>query len=234
MAQVPLVRTPVAMSDYCHALLRAWKAELGILPTKAAAGVLWAQYMIETGGAACWCWNLGNVKVTQAQVDAGVPFFDLPGTWEMVNGVRVVLRDGDPGRRFRAFASLEEAMLEHFRFLRNRRYKTSWPSVEAGDCLGFAQHLKAAGYFTATAEAYAAGMLPHHRRWMASTVYEDQVQALLAAMEADTDPELPAAEEPTPFPIVHPRIPLDRPALDEDELPTVIGIDDDEPPPAAA
>lgn len=233
MAQVPLVRTAVAKLDYARALLRAWKAECNVLPTKQAAGVLWSQYMIETGGAACWCWNLGNVKVTQGQVDAGVPYFDLPGTWEIINGQRVVLKEGDPGRRFRAFASLEEGMLEHFRFLRNRRYKASWPSVEEGDCLGFARHLKAAGYFTASAEAYAAGMLQHHRAWMASPVYETAVQELLAAMEADTDPDIQVPSEPEPFQIVHPRIPLDRPGLDEDELPTVIANDDGDPPDAA-
>ncbi len=202
MALVPLIRTPVAMTDYARALLRAWKAECNVFPAKEAAGVLWAQYMIETGGAATWNFNLGNVKVTQAQVDAGVPYFDLPGTWEIIDGQRVVLQPGDPGRRFRAFASLDDAMLEHFRFLRNRRYKSSWPSVEAGDCTAFARHLKAAGYFTASAEAYAAGMLPHHKHWMKSLAFDDELQKLLTALEAETEPELPPVDS-EPMAVVH-------------------------------
>jgi hypothetical protein len=177
------------MADYARALLRAWRDQLGTTPSKAGAGVLWSQYGIETGLQACWCHNIGNVKVTQAQIDAGVDWFDLPGTWEMVGGRRVVLLEGDPGRRFRAFDSLEEAMGEHFRFLRGRRYAIAWPAVEAGDCAGFARRLKAAGYFTASAESYAAGMLAHHERWMRSHVWED-----VLASEAPTEPELPAAE----------------------------------------
>jgi hypothetical protein len=197
MSQVPLHRTPIAMSDYARALLRAWRLETGALPTKQAAGVLWAQYMIETGGSACWCFNLGNVKVTAAQVAAGVPWFDLPGTWEIVGGKRVVLPEGDPGRRFRAYASLADAMVEHLRFLRNKRYKPAWPAVEAGDVMGFARMLKAAGYFTASAEDYGGGMMWHYRRWLSSTVYENARDEVEVMQAAETEPELPGDDEPT-------------------------------------
>lgn len=188
MAQVKLTRTPIGMSDYARALLLAWRDELGVIPTKAAAGVLWSQYMIETGGKACWNWNIGNVKISASQVAAGLPWIDLPGTWEIIGGKRVVLADGDPGRRFRAFDSLADAMAEHFKFLRGRRYAVAWPSVEAGDCAAFARRLKAAGYFTAPAEDYARGMLGHHRQWMGSRVWDT-----IAVQEAETLRELPAA-----------------------------------------
>jgi hypothetical protein len=191
MSQVPIQRTPIAMVDFARGLMKAWRAELGELPTKQSAGVLWAQYMIETGGAATWCHNLGNVKVTQTQVDAGVDWFDLPGTWEIVNGKRVVLPEGDPGRRFRAYASLDDAMVEHLRFLRNRRYKPAWPAVEAGDVMGFARMLKAAGYFTASAEDYGGGMMWHYRRWMGSAVYENVRDEIDALQAAETERELP-------------------------------------------
>jgi hypothetical protein len=222
MPLVPLKRTPIAMSDYCKALLKAWQADLTALPTKQGAGVLWAQFMMETGGQACWNFNLGNVKVTQAQVDAGVDWIDLSGTWEVVGGKRVVLPDGHPGRRFRAYETLAEAMREHLRFLRNKRYAVAWPAVEAGNPDVFARRLKIAGYYTAPADQYAAGMVAHHRRWMSSLVYEQAVAELLAQMEAETQPELPklcdADEEPegttvvrlADFSVVHPPVPLER------------------------
>jgi len=213
MPQVPLKRTPIAMSDFARGLLRAWRAELGDLPSKQASGVLWAQYMIETGGAACWNWNIGNVKVTPAQVAAGVDWFDLPGTWEIINGVRTTLVAGDPGRRFRAYTSLDDAMVEHLKFLRNRRYKVAWPAVEAGDVMDFARRLKAAGYFTASAEDYGGGMMWHYRRWLGSTVYENERDAIEMLQDAPTEPELP--DEPDPdstkvvtWDIIHPKVPL--------------------------
>ncbi len=213
MAQVPLKRTVITMGEFARALVKAWRHELGVLPTKQAGGIVWAQYMIETGGAACWSWNIGNLKVTQAQVDAGVDWHDLPGTWEIVNGVRVTLVAGDPGRRFRAYASLDDAMIEHLRFLRNRRYKVAWPAVEAGDYAEFARRLKAAGYFTASAEDYARGMKWPFDRWMVSTAYETATTETLAEMEAETQPELelpPSRRPPTieDFAIVHPPVPL--------------------------
>jgi hypothetical protein len=222
MSQVPLKRTPVAMSDYARGLIRAWHKLLGVVPTKQAAGVLWAQYMLETGGPACWNWNLGNVKVTQAQVDAGVHWHDLPGTWEIVNGKKVVLPDGDKGRRFRAFGNIDEAMEHHLAFLRNKRYRTSWPAVEAGDCMQFARLLKAAGYFTASAEDYGNGMLRHFRAWMASVVYENAVGDLLAELDAPTVPVLVVDVEN--FKVVHPAVPLGRPLLDGD-----LPANDDDP-----
>jgi hypothetical protein len=190
MSQVPIFRTAIAMSDYARAVVAGWRAELGVTPSKAAAGVLWAQYMLETGGAACWCWNIGNVKVTQGQVDAGVSWFDLPGTWEIINGKREVLPEGHKGRRFRAYASLTAGMTEHLRFLRNNRYKVAWPSVEAGDCDGFARRLKAAGYYTASADDYARGMLAHWRKWMASDVFDKAVDSSPVDTEAPTLPAL--------------------------------------------
>lgn len=197
MPQVPLKRTPVAMMDYARAVLRAWRELLDATPMKASVGVLWSQYMIETGGTACWGWNLGNVKITQAQIDAGLDWHDLPGTWEIINGQRIVLPEGSHGRRFRAFASLDEAMVEHLGFLRNRRYAAAWPAVERGDFDAFARLLKSAGYYTASADDYARGMAPHFKRWMGSQAWEQ-----VLASEAPTERELPAAPETQPSPVV--------------------------------
>lgn len=190
MPQVTIKRTPVPMNEYALAVLRGWRSAFdGSTPMKASVGVLWAQYMIETGGAACWNYNIGNVKVSAGQVEAGVDWIDMPGTWEVVDGKRVVLPEGHVGRRFRAFESLDEAMTEHLAFLRNRRYRHAWPGVELGDFDMFARRLKAAGYYTAPADDYAKGMAGHYRRWMASQLWEQ-----ILASEAPTERELPVAE----------------------------------------
>jgi len=210
MSQVPVLRTVATRKDYAHAAIAAWKAiHDGAEPTKEAVGVLYAQWMVETGGKYFWCWNIGNVKVTQGQVDAGVDWYDLPGTWEIINGIRVVLPEGHPGRRFRAYASLDDGMAEHLAFLRNKRYAPSWPFVVAGDPDGFARALKRQGYYTAGADDYARIMVAAHGQWMASTAFED------------------AADEPPdtePAPIVEPDQPIVHP----------LHYGDDEPPPDAA
>ncbi|HVG83524.1 MAG TPA: glucosaminidase domain-containing protein [Vicinamibacterales bacterium] len=207
MAQVPTIRTVCSTKDYAHAAIVAWRfIYKGALPTKEQVGVLYAQWMVETGGKHCWNWNIGNVKVTPAQVDAGIPWFDLPGTWEIIGGKRVVLGEGDPGRRFRAYASLDAGMAEHMAFLRNKRYAPSWPKVEAGDPDGFARALKTQGYYTAPADQYAAIMVGAHKSWMRSDAFEKALEDVIAASEAETQPDLDVyvSEGPAAFVTVLP------------------------------
>jgi hypothetical protein len=205
MTEVPRVQTTTTAQGYAHAVIRAWMALLGTIPTKEQVGVLWGQWMVETSGRACWNWNVGNVKISQAQVDAGLPWFDLPGTWEIVGGKRVVLPDGDPGRRFRAYASLDVAMREHLAFLRGKRYAPSWPFVEAGDPDGFARALKRQGYYTAPADDYARILVASHARWMGMTAYEDALAEVRSEDSRDTEPAILRADQLEPEPaIIHP------------------------------
>jgi hypothetical protein len=214
LMQVPIVRTVPSTVDYARAFIRAWRAMYPSYPTRSQCGVLYAQWMVETGGKHCWNWNIGNVKVTPAQVAAGVPFIDLPGTWEIINGKRVTLKPDDPGRRFRAFPSLDEAMREHLQFLRNKRYAPSWPFVEAGDPDGFARALKRQGYYTASADDYARIMRGAHAQFMTSGAFDDALETVREASEEVTQPALQLPS----FDIVH-ASPFQEP--------------DDEPPEAA-
>jgi hypothetical protein len=255
MSQVPLKRTPIAMSDYARGLIRAWHKALGVVPTKQAAGVLWAQYMIETGGRASWNWNIGNRKHVAGD---GHDHVELSGVWEgfapkvaegmIARGeaifstnpdhikavgrgrVAVILQPGQPGSKFVAYDSLDEAMVSHLAFLR-KRFASCWPAVEAGDCLAFAKRLKEGrdgiegtsdDYFTADSGIYGNGMLGHHRQWMASVVYENAVGDLLAELDAPTVPVLVVDVEN--FKVVHPAVPLGRPLLDGD-----LPANDDDP-----
>lgn len=218
MSQVKTYRTVCSTKDYARAFIRAWRGLYDGSPTQDQCGVLYAQWIVETSGVHCYCWNIGNVKVTQAQVDAGVSWFDLPGTWEIISGVRVVLPEGHPGRRFRAYGSLDVAMAEHVLFLRNKRYAPSWRFVEAGDPDGFARALKRQGYYTAAADDYARIMRAAHAGFAKSSAFEDAMAEVLDASERETEPELEVG------PIIHRLDFVPHPG----ELPP-----DDEPPDAA-
>ena len=192
MSQRDPVRTTPTLEAYVGAVVRAWTD--GAPCSSEACAVLWAQYMIETGGKACWNWNVGNVKAS----DLGRPWHALRGVWEGVSAAEasrlvaageavydanaahqravaprtaVVFEPPHPATRFRAFDSLDEAMGEHLALLR-RRFAKGWPGVLAGDVVAFARGLRAHGYFTASAEAYAAGMRAPFAAALASSAFE--------------------------------------------------------------
>lgn len=205
MAQVPIQRTVTSTKGYASAVIIAWRELWGATPTKAQAGVIYAQWIVETSGRDCWNNNIGNVKVTPGQVAAGVDWIDLPGTWENINGKRVVLPDGDPGRRFRAYASFADGMSEHLTFLR-KHWGPAWAHVEGGNPDGFAHALKAGrdgregtwdDYFTAPANDYARIMVGAHKGWMSSDAFDS---ALLGLSEVAPD-TIPAEAETQPYPV---------------------------------
>lgn len=151
----PIVRTRFSIDDYGDALRTAD-------PTlsREGAGVLWAQYALETGrGSACWNFNIANTKVTRAMAEAGVPFFMLPNTWEIEHGRRVVYQPPHEQTWFRAFDSLAEAMAHHLAFLA-RRYGEAWAHARSGNPTAFAIALKKRGYYTGSESVYA-GSLRH-------------------------------------------------------------------------
>jgi hypothetical protein len=210
---VPVTRTVVSMRDYARAVLRAWHLVApGTLPAKRAVAVLWAQYMIETGGAACWNWNIGNVKHVPGD---GYDYHMLRGTWEGVDKAMadaliakglaaldtneshkkavaprtaVVFQPPHPATWFRAYPSLDEAMKHHLTLLAKKRYASAWPHVVDGDFRAFAQALKSRGYFSASAAAYANGMAGHYDQFMQSSVFEDERDALEMIRDAPTEP----------------------------------------------
>lgn len=195
---VPTLATKLTPQLYVQAVVDAWSLVEEGIPSKASIGVLWAQYMVETGNRACWNWNIGNVKKVAGD---GYDYQYLNGVWEgfnpaeaarlIANGeavadpsadhakavgpgrVSIIFKPPHPQTRFRAFASLNESMRDHVRFLK-KRYADGWTKgVLVGDCDQFAVYLKAKGYFSAEASAYANGMRPAFKAFMGSTAYED-------------------------------------------------------------
>lgn len=206
MAQMPVVRTPIAMREFAAALIRVLR-QMGVQPTKQACGVFWSQYALETGaGGFCWNHNLFNHKVTQSQAAAGVPYMMLANTWEMEKGKRVTYQPPHPATWFRAYASFEAAMGDHVAAVKSGRYASSWPAVVAGDVTLYATRLRERGYYTASLASYVALLEAKLKVWNASTAYEDALDDTFDASEADTEPDFSklADDDDPPSVIVHP------------------------------
>lgn len=223
---VPTIRTVVSLRDYARAVVRAWHKVGDGIPEKSSVAVLWAQYMIETGGRDSWGWNIGNTKEIP---NDGVNYHALRGVWEGVTPahaaqliasgqavadasadhakavgpgrVSIIFQPPHPATWFSSFDSLDQAMEHHLVFLA-RRFAPAWPAVLAGDPRKFAQALKARGYFTASAEAYAAGMERPFATFMSATGYEEATEQI-ERDNTPTQPALPSEEETGSGPIVH-------------------------------
>jgi hypothetical protein len=162
----PVERTTFSLTDYARA---ARIADPSL--TREAVGVLWAQYALETGrGSSCWCNNIGNLKVTRAQAEAGTPLFMLPGTWEIERGRRVVYEPPHEQAWFRWFASLSEAMSHHLVFLA-KRYAPAWDALRAGEPTEFATKLKSRGYYTGDEGIYAASLRHLQREFLGAVLW---------------------------------------------------------------
>lgn len=200
---VRTVQTRVSISEYARAVVRAWPHVGTGIPAERSVAVLYAQYMTETGGRACWNWNIGNVKHRPGD---GFDYCIVQNVWEGVTRdhaemllregkatldtnpdhiravgagkVAVVLSADNPGCWFRAYVNLEVAMRSHLELLAKQRYASAWPHVIAGDPTAFARELHEKGYFTASAEAYAAAMWPHFDAFVHATAYEEAVAEL--------------------------------------------------------
>lgn len=215
---IPVTRTIVTLPMYAQSLVDAWngirnyvsrsKTELGLArpdisermgkaPSKATAAVLFAQYMIETGGTSSWNWNIGNAKHVK---DDGHDYHMLQGVWEGVSlsaaeslissgqakadpsadhaaavgagKVSVIFSPPHPATWFRAFENLADGMTDHLKLL-PRRFMKGWEGALAGNVDQFAQGLKAGGYFTADAGMYANGMRRHFARFMADPTFDE-------------------------------------------------------------
>lgn len=238
---VPTVRTVVSLPMYARAVLRSWHHVGDDKPSKATIAVLWAQYMIETGGRDSWGWNIGNTKEIP---NDGINYHALRGVWEGVSPaeaerlissgqavadpsadhakavgagrVSVVFQPPHPATWFSSFLTLDDAMAHHLKFLA-RRFAVAWPAILSGDYVKFAHALKSRGYFTADANSYANGMRAPYFAFMNSPAY-DEALAVIIQDDIDTQPDLdnPDSER---IPVVNTDI-MERPTTSADQ-PTI-------------
>ena len=174
--ELPPTRTPVLAADLYVVLRAAWRTLFGSEPARASLLTLLAQWSLETGGgAACIGYNLAGIKYTPG---CGTDFASYT-TQEVLGGKLVTIHPPDPGCRLRAYATLEDAASDYLRLLQ-RQFGFAWPAVVAGDPQDFAHRLKAAHYYTAPEQQYAAGLTSRYTM-------------LSREIGEDTTPETPAA-----------------------------------------
>lgn len=198
---VPTIRTTPSALDFARALLVPWPDA-----SKAAAGVLYAQFAGETTrGQHCYGHNLANYKWSRG---CRWDYHALNGVWEgaapaeaerlIASGqaiadpskdhakavgagkVSIILLPTHPGSWFRAYPSLEIGMRVFIDAKRTPgyRYSSAWAYALAGDCDGYARELGHKGYYTASPDVYSANMLAHHAEWMRRTAFEEATGTL--------------------------------------------------------
>lgn len=206
---VPTQRTIVTMQGYIGAVARQWpvvaEQSPGFdIPSKATCALLYAQYMMETGGRDAYGWNVGNSKEV---ANDGIDYHALRGVWEgtspkeaarlIASGqatadpspdhaksvgagrVSVIFAATHPASWFSSFKTLDDGMRYHLKLLA-KRFAPAWPAVLTGDCQAFAVALRTKGYFTADAGVYAKGMKRSFNVAMASPAYDAAIAECLA------------------------------------------------------
>lgn len=220
--EVKLVRTVIMPQGYARGVIDGF-VELGYgVPEKDDVGVLYAQWMMETGGASCWNWNIGNAKYTPG---CGFDFICLNGVWEGVppvtagnliaagraisdpspdhatavgpGKVSVIFPPPQPESRFRAFPDLATGMMAHLKLLHDR-FAAAWPHILAGEANAAGHMLGTLRYFTANADVYGAGMQRFYDAFMLTSAYE------LAMAETEPVDITTDEEETGSGPILHP------------------------------
>ena len=84
------VKTTITSLDFIEAIIIAWKTKFNEEISENSAYIICAKYSLETGfGKSCWNFNIGNIKkaINDSHQDG---YFQLPGTWEIINGKKVI------------------------------------------------------------------------------------------------------------------------------------------------
>ncbi len=146
--QVAPTKTPVSPADMYQAMVAQWPTGS---PTQGQVMILLAQWALETAnGASMVQWNIGNVKHVSGDGLDWCTYTTTEGSGANVQTLQ---------QSFKAYPNLQAGLGAFFAmFQGSGRYASAWPSVESGDVDGFAQALKAKGYYTASEASYAAGM----------------------------------------------------------------------------
>lgn len=201
----PTERTLIPNKDFIKALMKEWNKMFGELPSKETVCVVYAKYMIETGGKNIWNYNFGNIKksLTDAHQDG---YVQLAGVWEIINGKKVIFPKEHPQSYFRWYPNLEAAMHDYLILISSPRYKTSFAALKAGSPTQYAQALKNSNYYTAPVEQYVAGILLFFNKIMYSPDYNlallevNQELNNVFAAEPETGPTQPIEIIPTEKP----------------------------------
>lgn len=161
--KVQAIRTTVSKADLISALKNVWPSLFpDIQMSDRGFEVLWAKIALETGNMRSMMnYNLGNVKCTPNQSQSskftGFPCGEnLPDANGQIRSIKFTSEH--PMCYFRAFDSLEEGVKFYLSFLGQEQYRDALMAAVSGDPTEFANKLKEAGYYTASASRYAKGL----------------------------------------------------------------------------
>jgi hypothetical protein len=146
--EVDARRTSASMPEIRAALSRAVLAVTGRAPSSDALDVLQSQVSLETAhGTQMFNFNFGGIKGASP---GGATATYM--THEVLGGKDVTLAQG-----FRAYGSLDEGARDYVSVLKER-FPAAFAQAARGNVDGFAHALKASHYYTASEEAYDAGL----------------------------------------------------------------------------
>ena len=146
--EVAAQATHATLPQLRAALARATQQVTGQAPSARFLDVLTAQAAVETGrGEHMYNWNFGGIK---GSGPSGAT--TTLRTKEILDGKEVEIRDG-----FRAYKSIDEGAVDYVSLLQ-RRFGGAVSAAQRGDVDGFAYALKSSGYYTASADDYAAAL----------------------------------------------------------------------------
>jgi hypothetical protein len=178
MNELPPLRTPLTYPAIANGLLVAFSAlDNMLVVNRRMVRVASCQIAIETGLSSCMNWNLSGMKTspnnkggydwqyfktrerfTDAQLAAAKQLGPVEDSGTIEAGLHsIYLLPKHPWCCFRAFESLDVAMLDHLATLR-RKFPRGWAGLITGDVEAFAHGLKQDGYYTATEASYAGGI----------------------------------------------------------------------------
>lgn len=241
--RVETVRTAITERDYLIAFIQEFPDGR---PTKEQAGCALAQYLVETGGRACFNFNVGNTKDHEQD---GYDYFCLNGVWEgfppavaegyIARGeavrdtnaghiaavgpdkVSIVFSPPHPMTRFRAYPDLRSSMRHHLGML-GQHYKAAWACLLLGKARECGLALGAGGYFTANANVYATKMQQIWNDYMKRSTFEEA----LMMVEQDDTPTSPAIPNPASEPTIVATTEIVRAHIFSDDDPR--GVEPDE------
>ncbi len=146
---LPAKKTTATTEEAIRAVSDAFEVVFGERPPLGALLVLAAQSALETGR-----WKaMKNYNVAGLKASKSGPYdYAVYSTREVFNGKRVTL-----DQPFRAYATLAGGMIDWL-VLIARKYAAALAKAMRYDPTGFAVELKKAGYYTADAAEYAAGV----------------------------------------------------------------------------
>ncbi len=165
--EVEKVATPVSTQEFLNALSQVFQQIENVRPDIKQLGMLYGQWALETNtGKSMFNNAVGNVKITDNQMNSGLKFFS------QFTGDSGVLRPdgviGEGVNHFRAYDTLSDGIRSWLGLLKAPRYRAGWEALKNGDAVGFATGIARGGYVAEPSQdSYIKGVLSRNADFIA-------------------------------------------------------------------